>query len=53
METMLVVTSLLTVLLDVLKELDGLLGCVEVLLIHDLLHLLVVLVMVAVASNFE
>lgn len=40
MDAMLVVIDLVLVLLDILKELDGVLGCVEVLLVDDLLHLL-------------
>ena len=39
-EASLVVVDLALVLLDVLKELDGVLWCVKVFLIHDLLHVL-------------
>ena len=57
MKALLVVMRSSLVPLAVLKELDGLLGSFEVLLINDLLHLLVMLllimVVVAMASQLE
>lgn len=49
-KAVLVVASLLLVLLIVLKELDGVLGVVKILLLNDALHVLVSLFVILVAT---